>query len=426
VFNVDLDIDGVADDKEETIGGLVVKRADGNNAPRKKITLDSTLTIGNVTLDKNNTTKVKVFTAATGGTEITFNETDNKFPVGDLPKDLYVEGATESATMRDVTLTLTHNLGSSDTVKFTVLWVDLPTVKVGASDTVSDDNDKRDAYKGWTVANTYNLGPQEYDEDFVARMGWGTEAGAGAHPPGFDFPANNIKLERDAEFHDWIGNGNSTILQESFSASIPPGDDTGPAGARDNNPDPNGFIYDWDAPGLSVATAPENQIKRTRNNFKAFASITVDGTAVRCSPVREYFVRFSMKQLDAPNGTNWVVIAPPDVANDKQAGNGTTKLSWDLNSPTITSITPNNGTNDGPINITNLAGTSFAGAATVKLTKAGQGDIVATNVAVVSGSKITCTFDLTGKATGPWNVVVINEADPTAATLNNGFTINAP
>ena len=103
-----------------------------------------------------------------------------------------------------------------------------------------------------------------------------------------------------------------------------------PADAKDDNPSPNDTIYDWDAPGLLIPTAPQNQIRRTRNNLKAFASITIGATAVRCSQVREYFVRFSMKQEDAPTGTNWVVIDPPDVTGDKEAGNGTTNLSWDL------------------------------------------------------------------------------------------------
>ena len=83
--SVDIDIEGVADDQETTVGGLVVRNHDGNNAPRKKITLASTAASGNVTLTRNNT-KVKVFTAATGGTEITFNGIDNKFAVSTCPK----------------------------------------------------------------------------------------------------------------------------------------------------------------------------------------------------------------------------------------------------------------------------------------------------------------------------------------------------
>ena len=62
----------------------------------------------------------------------------------------------------------------------------------------------------------------------------------------------------------------------------------------------------------------------------------------------------------------------------------------------------------------------------VDLIQAGEAEIVATNVNVVTVTKITCTFDLAGKATGKWNVVVTNPADTTPGTLTNGFTINAP
>ena len=79
------------------------------------------------------------------------------------------------------------------------------------------------------------------------------------------------------------------------------------------------------------------------------------------------------------------------------------------------------------VDIYNLAGTSFVGGANVKLTKAGQADIAATNTRFQSSTKITCTFDLTEKVAGQWNVVVINPADEAnPGTLENGFTISEP
>jgi hypothetical protein len=76
--------------------------------------------------------------------------------------------------------------------------------------------------------------------------------------------------------------------------------------------------------------------------------------------------------------------------------------------PTVTSITPPSGVNTGTIHITNLAGTNFETGATVKLTQSGQPDISGTSVTVVNSDTITCDFDLTGVATGQWNVVVTN------------------
>ena len=89
----------------------------------------------------------------------------------------------------------------------------------------------------------------------------------------------------------------------------------------------------------------------------------------------------------------------------------------------MTSITPNSGLNNSPVSITNLAGTGFLAGATVKLTRTGETDISGTTVSVVSPTQITCTFDLTGKVVGAWNVVVTNP-DNQSGTLANGFTIN--
>jgi len=59
---------------------------------------------GNVLLTKGS--KVEVFTAATGGTKLSFNGTDNKFANANLPKDPWVQGLTGSTKMRDRTLSL--------------------------------------------------------------------------------------------------------------------------------------------------------------------------------------------------------------------------------------------------------------------------------------------------------------------------------
>ena len=119
-----------------------------------------------------------------------------------------------------------------------------------------------------------------------------------------------------------------------------------------------------------------------------------------------------------------VVVTNPDTQS------GTLPNGFTINlppPPAITSITPNNGYNDEVVHITNLAGSNFqtTGTTTVTLTKAGETDIVATSVVVESASKITCDFDLTGAAIGPWNVVVTNP-DTQSETLTNGFTVKHP
>jgi hypothetical protein len=90
--------------------------------------------------------------------------------------------------------------------------------------------------------------------------------------------------------------------------------------------------------------------------------------------------------------------------------------------PQITGITPSSAINTGTVRITNLAGSRFQSGATVTLTRSGYADILATNVVIVSESKITCDLNLNGAATGQWNVVVTNP-DAQSATLLNGFTV---
>ena len=92
----------------------------------------------------------------------------------------------------------------------------------------------------------------------------------------------------------------------------------------------------------------------------------------------------------------------------------------------IASITPNSALNTGPVAVTNLAGAGFLSGTIVKLSKTGYTDINAANINIVSESKITCTFDLTGQAAGYWDVVAsTGGAGSLSAVLHNGFLITA-
>ncbi len=326
---VSLTVAGVAAGDKVTVGGLIVRNFDNNHAPRKKITISAVSPAGvpgKVTFQCDSA-KVKFYDSAAGGSAIAIDGAANVFAPGSLPKDLYAEGVDFSASMRDIKVWLDFGSRTKvDSATLTVLWVDQPTVRL--SGTISANNSKKNAYKGWTKANTLDLGLQEYNATMGARIGWGSEASAKVHPTKFKYPGNDLKLERDYDYHDY--NGNTVMNSGSRSATIPPGNDTGPPQARDDDPDPDDTIYDFDAAGLAIPNAAVNTIHRTRNDFWAFASITVEGKAVRCSQVREYFIDFSQVQTAAPSGAVWRVKDPPDVAGDKQAGNGPTKLTWDL------------------------------------------------------------------------------------------------
>lgn len=92
--------------------------------------------------------------------------------------------------------------------------------------------------------------------------------------------------------------------------------------------------------------------------------------------------------------------------------------------PTITSITPSSGYNTSVVSIISLAGTGFAttGTPVVVLMKTGETNITAASVYVVSATQITCSFDITGKTVGYWNIVITNP-DGQSGTLSNGFQI---
>ncbi|MBU4274093.1 MAG: IPT/TIG domain-containing protein, partial [Planctomycetes bacterium] len=95
-------------------------------------------------------------------------------------------------------------------------------------------------------------------------------------------------------------------------------------------------------------------------------------------------------------------------------------------SPSLTSISPNSGTRGTTVSVTSLSGTDFYGTPTVKLKKAGQTDITATNVTATSTTKITCKLPIPANAaTGQWNLYVQNP-DGQNVTKNNAFTVNAP
>ena len=144
----------------------------------------------------------------------------------------------------------------------------------------------------------------------------------------------------------------------------------------------------WTANGVAICTATNDQDSPT------IASDSVGGAIITWQDQRN-------------SGATGYDIYSQRISNDAS---------------TITSITPASGSNNGVTNITNLAGTNFLTGATVKLTKTGQTDITGSNVTVVSATKITCSFDLTNKTAGNWNVVVTN-TDGQSSTLSNGFQI---
>ncbi|MFQ5964387.1 MAG: M6 family metalloprotease domain-containing protein [Candidatus Scalinduaceae bacterium] len=119
-------------------------------------------------------------------------------------------------------------------------------------------------------------------------------------------------------------------------------------------------------------------------------------------------------------GANPITVMAYDNSNNKNITAQVITIYYD--SPlAVSTITPSFG-KKGQSVTANIAGSGFKKDATVKLTKAGQTYIDATNVTVVSSIQITCAINLAGAKTGEWNVVVTNP-DNQSATLPNMFTV---
>ncbi|MCQ8894126.1 MAG: PKD domain-containing protein [Methanolinea sp.] len=94
----------------------------------------------------------------------------------------------------------------------------------------------------------------------------------------------------------------------------------------------------------------------------------------------------------------------------------------------ITGINPSSGLNTGTVFITNLSGTDFPDQdyVSVSLNRTGQDNITGQYVTVVTPTRITCVFDLTGRKAGLWDVVVINTTSGESAVLPDRFQVENP
>ncbi len=327
---LDLDIDDKNETEEDTIGGLVVKNSLGTPPPRKKIIIRALDGLTeDVTLSRNNS-KVKVFPVASGGNEIPFNGTNNKFPANSLPKTLYVEPVDASGSMRDVTLSVSAPTVPGDSVKFTVLYVDPITLRKTTGDELSPGNDKRDLYKTVNADNDYEIGFPKILKyslnpgETKWRTGYAYELVGTVHPSNFSHPdVSGIKIRKQVNRKTF----NFDVLDQNTGGFV---EDNSPAAYLDTNPSPDDRVYDIDTPAkVWDTTVPGalGEIYRYRANFQVWAVAVVNGQEVDASGLSQYFVRFSLENM-VNNGNDWQPVN--DVAGDNTAAGGTTPLTWDL------------------------------------------------------------------------------------------------
>ena len=228
-----------------------------------------------------------------------------------------------------------------------------------------------------------------------------------------------------------IGGATATILTVSateIKVGTPP---SGTAGAKDvvitnfDNQKATGTgAYTYVTPAPTITNIAPNSgstagglpaVIITGTDFTGATAVTFGGTGATAFTVNSATQITATAPAHSAGAVNVVVTTPGGTA---------TRTYTYVAPPSVTGITPATGNRGWPVSITNLAGSGFQSGATVKLTKSGNSDIVATVVTITS-TQITCTFNLAGAAPGAWNVVVTN-SDLQSGTLVNGFTVNSP
>jgi PKD repeat protein len=95
---------------------------------------------------------------------------------------------------------------------------------------------------------------------------------------------------------------------------------------------------------------------------------------------------------------------------------------FDLPTPTVAGIDPDEGLNTGPITGVAITGAYFESTSAARLVHPGSGAQVAgTNVVVSDAGHLTADFDITGVIPGAWDVTVTNRVG--AGTLVGGFEV---
>jgi hypothetical protein len=189
-------------------------------------------------------------------------------------------------------------------------------------------------------------------------------------------------------------------------------------------------------PGLTVtgitpdSGAPDSSVAVTNlagTGFTTSAAVRLNSSAYPDIPATSVVVvnpnqiTGAFDLTDAPSGPRNVVVTNTD-GSEGMLVNG---FAITANAPVITGISPNAGAQGTVVSVTNLAGRGFQNNAGIYLTRSGYANITADTVVVVSPARITCSFNLTGAATGSWNIVVTNP-DYQSGSLANGFTVNPP
>ena len=129
---------------------------------------------------------------------------------------------------------------------------------------------------------------------------------------------------------------------------------------------------------------------------------------------------------DARKGPWNVVVTNPDG----QSGTLADAFIIYIPGPAVTSVSPATAMNGSTVFVSDLAGSGFLNGATVTLKRTGYFEVDATNVSIVSPSKITCTLAVPsspyspyGDIRGTWTIIVLNSVTYSNPSNPVSFTI---
>jgi thermitase len=207
--------------------------------------------------------------------------------------------------------------------------------------------------------------------------------------------------------------GQSAILPGGFSVTLaPPPPRVNVTSITPGSGYNNGTVQISNLAGSGFLTGSKPVLRKSGQvDINATGITIVSSTKITCS-----------FNLNGKQAGSWdVVVTNPDGQFATLPGGFTVvtppaKLS-------ITSITPNSAKRGTTVTITSLSGTGFASGAVVRLQKTGKSDIIASDIVVVSTSKITGKFTIPSTtSTGYWNVRVTTP-DGRTTVKNNAFNI---
>ena len=247
-----------------------------------------------------------------------------------------IYGNTPSTAMFDAELSLKTVEGTTlCSTNITVLWVEI-SMRCGQDDSLSADNGLAANYGTNCLGNQIFPSITYYQEGTYRVLAGGignvVELCGNVSPSDFH---SGISLLRDrvGEYIGYIFDG-QTIVTGSANSNIPRGNepnvnDLSPSIVRDDDPRPNGRIYDVDTPGIETGSEvggsmnPVGTVVLMRLNFLEYAVFK----GKRCSDDFRWYSRTTVVKTSGPGFATYNFHARNGVMDENKAGSGATSIA---------------------------------------------------------------------------------------------------